>query len=65
MAVKGQLRQPTSPMPAQHQEKPGMEHRMKPHPKYIAPAFVFFASEADRSFITGEVLVLYGGTTMG
>ena len=32
-------------------------------PEEIAPAYVFFASEADSSYITGEVLSLYGGTT--
>ena len=29
----------------------------------IAPAFVFFASNADSSYITGEVLTLLGGET--
>jgi NAD(P)-dependent dehydrogenase (short-subunit alcohol dehydrogenase family) len=32
-------------------------------PDEIAPAFVFFASEADSSYITGEVLTLLGGET--
>jgi NAD(P)-dependent dehydrogenase (short-subunit alcohol dehydrogenase family) len=32
-------------------------------PEEIAPAFVFFASDADSSFITGEVLTLLGGDT--
>jgi len=32
-------------------------------PEEIAPAFVFFASEADSSYITGEVLALLGGET--
>jgi NAD(P)-dependent dehydrogenase (short-subunit alcohol dehydrogenase family) len=32
-------------------------------PDEIAPAFVFFASEGDSSFITGEVLTLLGGET--
>jgi NAD(P)-dependent dehydrogenase (short-subunit alcohol dehydrogenase family) len=32
-------------------------------PEEIAPAFVFFASEVDSSYITGEVLTLLGGET--
>ncbi|HYO63208.1 MAG TPA: SDR family oxidoreductase [Pyrinomonadaceae bacterium] len=32
-------------------------------PEEMAPAFVFFASEADSSYITGEVLTLLGGDT--
>lgn len=37
-------------------ERPGQ-------PEEVAPAFVFFASNADSSYITGEVLTLLGGNT--
>jgi NAD(P)-dependent dehydrogenase (short-subunit alcohol dehydrogenase family) len=29
----------------------------------VAPSYVFFASNADSSYITGEVLTLLGGET--
>ena len=32
-------------------------------PEEIAPAYVFFASEADSGYVTGEVLTLLGGET--
>jgi NAD(P)-dependent dehydrogenase (short-subunit alcohol dehydrogenase family) len=32
-------------------------------PEEVAPAFVFFASEADSSYINGEILTLFGGET--
>jgi NAD(P)-dependent dehydrogenase (short-subunit alcohol dehydrogenase family) len=35
----GQLREPKSPMPAQHQQKPGLESRVKPRPRYEAPFY--------------------------
>jgi NAD(P)-dependent dehydrogenase (short-subunit alcohol dehydrogenase family) len=37
-------------------ERPGQ-------PEEVAPAFVFFASEADSSYISGEILTLLGGKT--
>jgi NAD(P)-dependent dehydrogenase (short-subunit alcohol dehydrogenase family) len=46
---------------AEHGKKTPM-HRPA-QPEEIAPAFVFFASEADSSYITGEVLTLLGGET--
>jgi enoyl-ACP reductase-like protein len=32
-------------------------------PEELAPAYVFFASDADSSFITGEILAVMGGAT--
>ena len=32
-------------------------------PEEVAPAYVFFASNADSSYITGEVMTLLGGQT--
>ncbi len=46
---------------AKHGEDVPMERPAQP--EEIAPAFVFFASEADSSYITGEVLTLLGGET--
>ena len=34
-------------------------------PEEIAPAFVFLASDADSSFVTGVVLPILGGQTIG
>jgi enoyl-[acyl-carrier-protein] reductase (NADH) len=32
-------------------------------PEEIAPAYVYFASEVDSSYVTGEILTLLGGET--
>ena len=34
-------------------------------PEEVAPAYVFFASDADASFITGVVLPVLGGERVG
>lgn len=36
---EGRLEQPKSPMPAQHQPKPGQEHKLDPKPRYEAPHY--------------------------
>jgi NAD(P)-dependent dehydrogenase (short-subunit alcohol dehydrogenase family) len=38
-AVDGQLKEPSSPMPAQHQDKPGRESELTPRPRYEAPFY--------------------------
>ncbi len=37
--TKGKLEQPKSPLPAQHQKKPGVEAKLKPRPNYQAPLY--------------------------
>lgn len=51
--------------PAKEAGKHGQDVPMErpAQPDEIAPAFVFFASNADSSYITGEVLTLLGGET--
>ena len=52
--------------PAEKVAKHGADTPMKRpgQPEEVAPAFVFFASNADSSYITGEVLSILGGKTM-
>lgn len=51
--------------PAREAAKHGAETPMnRPgQPEEVAPSYVFFASNADSSYITGEVLTLLGGNT--
>jgi NAD(P)-dependent dehydrogenase (short-subunit alcohol dehydrogenase family) len=51
----GQLKEPKSPMPAQHQEKPGLESKVKPRPRYEAP----FYRGANK--LAGKVALITGG----
>lgn len=54
--------QPVSKPPEQV-AKHGVDTPMKRpgQPEEVAPAFVFFASDADSSYITGEILTILGG----
>ena len=52
--------QPKPPFSKQKLEQPGLEASMDDEPEWQA-AFVFFASDADSSYITGEVLAQLGG----
>jgi NAD(P)-dependent dehydrogenase (short-subunit alcohol dehydrogenase family) len=47
-------RHPRSPLPAQHQRKPGLEARMQPRPQYEAPLYRGAAKLQDRvALVTG------------
>jgi len=50
---------------AEEVAKHGADTPMKrpAQPEEVAPAFVFFASNADSSYITGEVMTILGGET--
>jgi NAD(P)-dependent dehydrogenase (short-subunit alcohol dehydrogenase family) len=52
--------------PAKEAGKHGEDVPMKrpAQPEELAPAYVFFASNADSSYITGEVLAVLGGETV-
>ena len=51
----GKIKQPKSPMPKQHQEKPGLESRVKPRPRYKAPLY------KGSGKLDGKVAVITGG----
>lgn len=48
-------RKPEAPYPAQHQEKPGLEGRMTPRPKYEAPTY------RGSGKLEGKVALITGG----
>ena len=51
---KGKLEQPMSPMPAQHQQKPGIEAELEPRPRYNAPHYKGAEKLKDKvALITG------------
>jgi NAD(P)-dependent dehydrogenase (short-subunit alcohol dehydrogenase family) len=54
-----------SDKPAKEVAEFGADTPMKrpAQPEEIAPAFVYFASEVDSSYVTGEILTLLGGET--
>jgi NAD(P)-dependent dehydrogenase (short-subunit alcohol dehydrogenase family) len=54
-----------SDKPAEKVPEFGADTPMKrpAQPEEIAPSYVFFASNADSSYITGEILTLLGGET--
>jgi NAD(P)-dependent dehydrogenase (short-subunit alcohol dehydrogenase family) len=56
--------QPVS-KPAEEVANHGADTPMKRpgQPEEVAPAFVFFASEADSSYISGEIMTILGGET--
>jgi len=54
-APAGQLKEPKSPMPAQHQEKPGLESKVDPRPNYEAPHY----KGAEK--LAGKVALITGG----
>jgi NAD(P)-dependent dehydrogenase (short-subunit alcohol dehydrogenase family) len=52
--VSGKVKQPKSPMPEQHQPKPGLESKVKPRPRYQAPHYRGSGKLEDKvALITG------------
>ncbi len=54
-AALGQMKEPKSPMPAQHQRKPGLESKLRPRPKYQAPYY------KGSGKLAGKVALITGG----
>src|ERR1051326_8449664 len=53
-AKKGRKAEPKSPMPPQHQPKPGKEHKLKPKPRYEAREYIGAGKLKDKvALITG------------
>ena len=53
-SASGKVKQPKSPMPAQHQMKPGLESKMRPRPHYEAPLYRGSGKLKDKvALITG------------
>lgn len=55
MAQTGQQSYPESPLPPQHQPKPGLEHEMTPRPQYKAPEY------RGSEKLQGKVALITGG----
>lgn len=54
MAQPGKLKEPMSPMPPQHQPKPGVEAELDPRPNYLAPNYKGAEKLKDKvALITG------------
>jgi NAD(P)-dependent dehydrogenase (short-subunit alcohol dehydrogenase family) len=52
---QGEQKQPRSPMPAQHQDKPGLESELNPRPEYQAPLY------RGSGKLRGKVALVTGG----
>ncbi|MGI8560763.1 MAG: SDR family oxidoreductase [Luteimonas sp.] len=51
----GPRKQPTNPLPKQHQNKPGQEHALDPQPRYLAPDY------AGSGKLEGMAAIVTGG----
>ena len=54
-AIRGKLEEPKSPMPPQHQEKPGIEAKLSPRPRYDAKLY------KGANKLKGKVALVTGG----